>query len=384
MIIVTNTNNGVKLSYKHEYYLQDFNVLNDIWNNPNQYNNIVNEDKIRHNNKKSDKYFIDFDFNEILPEIDISEPLSYLSDCIKEYCIYDRFRYKTRNVAFNYFLDIAKNKINNSNILFLGSFRLLSELFYLSELMKNGFVIKEIHLLDQTYSKFLSKLQNMKILDHQFVTQNKDVSMFYQFLEYFHANNHGIDIYVHNNPILMGIQNANRIDITISIDGLTPHMTDVLSLIGTNLVNHDSTINFNSHCIKSEFINFKYDSCYSYTYIFTTKNKNTILDIIEPVSKLKSLPELVIINSLYNTIYYDDIKDIIDYDITNKIIYSNLIFYLYLILIIFISILVYYIVTNKEYYEEKIFWIFSILLVIFLIYLLSKFINYRPLHILKL
>ncbi|XWV26230.1 putative orfan [Tupanvirus soda lake] len=56
----------------------------------------------------------------------------------------------------------------------------------------------------------------------------------------------------------MGIQNVNRMDITICVDGSTPDMTDILSLKGVNLVNHDFTINFKSFCVGSEFITFKY------------------------------------------------------------------------------------------------------------------------------
>ncbi|XWV26231.1 putative orfan [Tupanvirus soda lake] len=55
MLIITNTNYGVKLSYKHETFVQDLSILNKIWTDPMQYKNIVNENKIRHNNNKSDK-----------------------------------------------------------------------------------------------------------------------------------------------------------------------------------------------------------------------------------------------------------------------------------------------------------------------------------------
>ena len=386
-MIITKTTYGTKLSLSHTTkFVQNPLLLQKIWNNPEEYKNIVDVNEIQTNNQLADTYLIDFDFNRALPVIDPAKTLSFVSDCTKKNCIYNRFKYRTRDVVLKYFVQtLMDKKITKFNILFLSSYRLLSELFYLTELIKKGYFIGEIHLLDQTYSKFLLTIDQLDIIDMKFLSENKLGWLFYQFLEYFYANNYPISIYIYANPIIMGKNNMDRIDITISVDTEMEGITDYLSMLAINLVSHSNTINLESYYYKHSTMKlFKYKVCIIFLYCFTPIDKEKLLVSVAAVDKLKTLPEIIMYNSLLNTVYHDRIKNYIDYKIYNKKSYNNMNFYFSLVLILFIGCFIYFLIINKEIFGPKLFWILVIIFIVFLIYYLRIFINTKPLHILKI
>lgn len=85
------------------------------------------------------------DVNKINPY----KTLSYLSDCTRDKCILSRLAYRTRDVAIERFLkNINFDKTYPLTIANYGSFKLLTELFYLTDLIKNGYTVKNVHLID--------------------------------------------------------------------------------------------------------------------------------------------------------------------------------------------------------------------------------------------
>ena len=78
---------------------------------------------------------------------------------MRDDCIFSRYNFRTRDVIFEDFLGkLKERKINNLNIMSIGSFKLLTELFYLTDLSKAGYQIKEVHLVDNAYSNFMNAI----------------------------------------------------------------------------------------------------------------------------------------------------------------------------------------------------------------------------------
>lgn len=388
MLSVDHTDYGIKISYKSYIYIQNSSSLKQIWNNLSKYYDIVDTNEIKLNNENSNHIFLDYDFNKTLINIDPKKTLSYVSDCTKEDCLFNRYKYKTRDCVFDFLVEnINEKKLSKFNILFVDSFQLLNELIYLTKMIKNGYTITEIHLLDQTYCNFLLTLGSLEIITEDFLNQNKLGWVFYQFLEYFYSNGYPIDIYIHGNQIVFGKKNINRIDITIGVDVNTSFgMDDILTNIAICMVNKSDTLNIitNASNIKLFSLSFNQITICSYAphnIIGTEKIKNfdEIMNVI--YNELYKCSHLIIINSLLNTVYKKDSKIFQKNRIIKEITYNNIfiIHYVFLLIII-LSITI--IITQQK--GKTYSWILIFFLIITIVFFLYNIKKYKPINYLKI
>ena len=400
MLIINKMKYGTKITININNFEQNRSDLQKIWQNPNSYFKIIDTKEIKEiNNKLNAKININDTINNKLDKkikininntIDIIDPrktLSFISDCTRSLCKFNRYQYKTRDVILkNLINELNSNKITKFNIAFINSFKLLTELFYLTELIKQGFIITEIHLLDPIYGDFLDQIELItptisvclleRLIDRNFLNTNKIGWMFYQFLEYFFVNNCPIDIYVHSNPFDFGQKNLHRIDVTIYIDGDTK-MQDFVSDIAIKQVAHPNSINFITDFSKVNYFGYKADQLriLSYQYI----DNRLPIKLINQIKKIIDTQNgILVTNALLNTANFDEIDGYLDKKFIKKIIYvDDLVYIGFILMLVMYAFFGRWAYISRNDFSYNLMYVYIIFIIIVIIYLIYKLMSYR-------
>ncbi len=390
MLSVTHTSFGTKISYISDKPVQNSIHLKEIWKKPSEYYKFVDNDEIISNNKILEQMMIDFDFNKILLDLDPKKTLSHVSDCTKKDCLFDRYKYSTRDKIYDFLIkNVDEQNLSSFNILFINSFQLLNELFYLSELIRTGYTITEIHLLDQTYCNFMLSIGSMEIISEDFLIANKLGWVFYQFLEYFFINEYPIDIYVHGNQLKFSDENINRIDITIGVDVDTSVMDDILTNIAICMVNKSNTLNIMTNVTNKNMFGILHKQLTIYSYVpykIYEENLPIIFNNLKNIMNKDVLncANLTILNSLLNTILYENFEVFQKTRILKKIMYNNYIALSYYIFLLIFILTTTIIIINRNKINKSVFWILLIFTIIFIIYCLHIIMHYQPIYFLRI
>ena len=374
MIVINKTEYGTNLSLNTDNYVQNVLDLNKIWNNPKNYYKI--------NSNINTKGEINISIKNTKP----NKALSFLLDCTKEECYFNRYNYCTRDFIENSLLDQLKySSTKEIYLAVINPFMLLTELFYITSLIKNGYLVKEIHLVDPAYFDVLNIISNMNNLNYDFIKTHVFLLIFYQFLEYFSANKNPISIYIHSNPITFGKNNVNRINLTIEIDSNAK--TDIVNMLAIKMCTIPASINIFADYYKYSFFGYKYDIVYVRNYKFeNNKVPEKIIGTIEKNFYDNGSNDANASDIIFNTNYcYDDIKKILKINNISikKFITTHAFFLNIIVALLTIILLFYFVIKLKKYYGNTFFYFGIIVLILFVIYTYSVFKDYRPIYLLK-